>query len=110
MTKKKEQQPRGRPSKKQKEIFRDETDLTEAQRAARAREREAQKDISEAIKPKPEYGGVPVAEESLDLGAKQAEVKETGEKTICKACRGELDAEKKPRYCPNCGLELNWGG
>lgn len=88
MTKKKEKQPRGRPSKKSKEIFKDESsqdkpEITPAH------------PVIEAPK-----------EEKLQF---QKPEPKAPEKTTCGACKGELDEGKKPKFCPNCGIELNWG-
>lgn len=100
MTKKKEKQPRGRPSKKQKEIFNadDGAGVT------------ANSPPTRLIKPKTpapeEKPSITVNEEILTLN--KTEAKE--EKTTCAACKSELDAVKKPAFCPNCGIMLNWSG
>ena len=103
MTKKKEKMPRGRPSKKQKEIYRDESDIKPVEIEKPAKKKPV------FIDDKPKFN-VPVAAETLNLSEKQPETAQKENKTTCATCKNELDAEKKAKFCPNCGIELNWSG
>lgn len=95
MTKKKEKQPRGRPAKKNKEIFKGEMGGDDVGRDNAKIE----------IKEKPEFATKAPKEEKLAFEKPAAQAKE---KNICATCKGEL-SDVIPKFCPNCGIELNRG-